>query len=112
MPNTILWLDSKNAKIFNLDEGKLTTRQLHPHDPDHHTHSKNEGENESSRFFKTIGEEIKNKKHILILGPGLAKKHFSAYLKTHYPSVHENLLALVTIDHPTTAQIIEYFKIM
>ena len=109
-PHTILWLDRENAKLFNLEEGKLSTKHLHAHDPNHHTHVINQDEKDSQRFYKTVHEHIKDKKDIVILGPGLAKKHFQTYLETHFPVFQKSVMAYVTVDHPTDHQIMQYFN--
>ena len=111
MPNTILWIDRENAKLFNMDAGKLTTQHLHAHDPDHHTHVKMQSDHESARFYKNVYEHIKDRKDLVVMGPGLGKKHFLGYLETHHPVFQkQNIKTYVTVDHPTDAQILEYFK--
>ena len=109
--NTVLWIDREHAKLFNMDSGKLTMNQLHPHDPEHHTHKHDQDEKDSARFFKSVHEQLKNKKEVIILGPGLTKKHFQTYLETHDPACEKRVLKYITTDHPTDHQIAEYFKL-
>jgi len=110
MTDAILWIDHEKAKLFNLDRGKISTKHLHAHDPNHHTHVKMQDEKSSAHFYKQIHEQIKDRKDIVLMGPGLAKNHFVTYIENHYPVFKKNITTSVTVDHPTDAQIMEYFR--
>ena len=112
MSHAILWMDRENAKLFNLENSRVTHRVLHAHEPDHHTHHRDQDEKTSAHFLKTIFENVKDFKKIVILGPGLAKKHFTAYLGEHHPDFVKRIAACITVDHPTDGQMMEYFKVM
>jgi len=110
MIDSILWMDHEKAQLFKLKGTEIIVRHLHRHDPDHHTHVKSQDENVSPRFYKTLQAELNGENKILVLGPGLAKKHFQSYLENHFPDFAKKVVDYLTVDHPTERQIEAYFQ--
>jgi stalled ribosome rescue protein Dom34 len=110
----IVWIDLKEAKIFQCSPGKVEQKHLHANYADHHTHQfdqldRNRIEN---RFFAQVGSELTGAARILILGPGVEKKHFQSYLVEHLPALAKNVTGCETVDHPTDPQIAAFARKM
>ena len=111
MTDTIIWIDREKAKLFKMQGGEVVTRHLHAHDPNHHTHILEQSDKESVRLYENVFAQIKDSKEVLVIGPGLAKKHFQTFIETHHQAFKNNVVEYLTVDHPTDAQIREYFEL-
>ncbi len=85
MKNFIIWLDSKNAHIFNMKTTGFEKTIVNKRTQDHHTRHKNDKHKDSNsgRYYSELADKLKEADQLLILGPGLAKNHFKDHLKVH-----------------------------
>jgi stalled ribosome rescue protein Dom34 len=100
MAYAVLWLDNQEAKIFKFVPGNVSKADLkrsaaeHAGATDHH-------------YFGRVADAVKDSNEVLVVGPGMAKKHFMSHLENHS---HNNLLKKVVgvenMDHPTDNQIV------
>lgn len=115
----VIWMDSKEGKVFDLTPEGTKARHIHTHghknkpqpygDHNGEHHRANEG------LYKDIAESVKDAKEIILMGPADAKLHFKAYLEKHYAhSLAKKIVAVETVDHPTDNQILanarKFFK--
>ncbi|MBY0471805.1 hypothetical protein K2X30_11620 [bacterium] len=102
-----IWIDRENARIFHFSTEKMERKHLQSRHPDHHTHPLDQMDFQKMEhhFFKEICLHLKETTRLLILGPGVAKYHFQTYLMEQVPDLAKKLVACVTVDHPTDAQI-------
>lgn len=91
MNNFVVWMNSKNAHIFAMKSTGIEKEIIHKGDQDHHTRHKNDQykDTHTEKYFKEIDHILKNADQMLLIGPGLAKKHFKEHLITY----HANSLA-------------------
>ena len=120
MASYVIWMDSKEGKIFDLLPEGPKVRHLHTHG--HKNRMPPYGDNNSEHhhhldaFFKEIADSIKDAKEVIVLGPSEAKLHFKSYLEKHFAhTLATKLVAVETVDHPTDNQILaharKFFKI-
>jgi stalled ribosome rescue protein Dom34 len=85
MKDFVVWMDHQNAHVFALKTGgaeksvvKNKTKKFlarNKHDP------KIDGNAE--HYYKDLAKQLMGADHILLMGPGLAKKHLQNYLNEH-----------------------------
>jgi stalled ribosome rescue protein Dom34 len=109
----VIWLDSENAHLFNLSGETVVKTHFEKKIHDHHTHqlSNHTGDPSIGHFFNEVSSHLSGAEEILLVGPGLAKDHFKAYLlKHHEESLAKKIVGTETCDHPTDNQILALAK--
>ncbi len=120
MNNYVVWLDSKNAHIFNMKTTGIEKEVVSKDKIDHHTSHKKDKhkDNNEVHYFKELSKKLKEADQILLMGPGLAKNHFVSHLN----SIRSKVLAkkiigienLESFEHETEkemmAQVHKFFK--
>jgi stalled ribosome rescue protein Dom34 len=88
MKNSVIWLDSENAHIFDLKVTGIERTFVKKNGKDHHTRHKNDLHKDvhSEQYYNDLTDKIKDVDQLLLMGPGLAKKHFKEYLGAHQPN--------------------------
>lgn len=117
MTNYVIWLDSEKAHLFALKTSGIEKSTLQKVGADHHTHNKKDHHQDPSldHFFKELAVKLGKVDQILLLGPGLAKKHFKTYLENHHgANIAKHIVGIENTDHPSDDQILakarEFFK--
>lgn len=112
MSAMIIWLDSRSAKLFELDKSGVQEKVLHTHGHSHpsqpHGHHSGGGHHpEADVLFKDLTHAIGGATEILVVGPGETKTHFKTYLEKHSRTLADKVVGVQTVDHPTDNQILE-----
>lgn len=107
-----IWIDHKNANIFDLSENPAKKASLQVNQLVHHTHRLDHFDQNrwDRKLYQQIIDDISKAEKILILGPGVAKFHFQNYMTEHYPYIAKKVVGCETVDHPTDPQIIALSK--
>lgn len=104
MSNYVLWLDSEVAHIFALKTSGIEKSSLHKGGVNHHTHNKKDhhADPELDHFFRDVTAKLGQVDQLLILGPGLAKKHFKTYIEKHHAKdMAKHVIGVENADHPS-----------
>lgn len=107
MKLSIVWIDREHAKIFHFSDEKMERKKLSASHIDHHSHKRDaiDQSQEEKKLFLEALKELTDSMRILIIGPGVAKHHFRAFLTEHHPMVAKNISGMETVDHPSDGQI-------
>ena len=103
----VLWIDHEHANAFALTDGAIHKTSVEARHQEHHTHRETSFDRED-RAKKMYGEAAKLLSHaeqVLVVGPGLAKHHFTNYLAEHLPALYRKVAGCENMDHPTDRQI-------
>lgn len=115
MAYIVCWLDSEEAKIFEFTNQGINKVDLKikaeektaNKSGDHHHH-------DSSAFYQRVAETMKSCTEALIVGPGMAKKHFKGFLENKNQNLLKRVVSFENMDHPTDKQIVaearKFFK--
>lgn len=103
--STVVWIDRDHAKIFEISDERMERIVLHARTPDHHTHRLDADEKESPKFYEEVSQRLGDATKVLILGPGIARKHFHTFLEERHPDIAKKVIGSETVDHPTDHQI-------
>lgn len=107
--NYVVWLDSEKAQIFELKTSGVEKSVLEKSTMDHHTSAKKNREVDSNKehFFRDLAIKLNGADQLLLMGPGLAKKHFKTHLETHHTGgLAKRIIGVENSDHPTDNQIL------
>jgi stalled ribosome rescue protein Dom34 len=111
MATYVIWLDSREAKVFKKVGATNEIVHAHTHGKKHptepHGHHADGHHREAITLFKEVAPSLSDASQILLLGPGEAKMHFQKYLVEHSPVVAKKIVGVETVDHPTDPQILE-----
>lgn len=111
MATYVIWLDSREAKVFKKDGSSTEIKHAHTHGKKHpsepHGHHGDGHHHEAISLFKDVAPTLVDASEILIFGPGEAKTQFQKYLVEHAPAVAKKIVGVETVDHPTDGQILE-----
>lgn len=113
MANYVVWLDSAEAKIFELHPEQVEAKSLVRREIRHHNGVEKQQNNHKNaeKFFHEVAGAVSGAHEILLVGPGEAKVHFQSHLQRHHhPGIGEKIVGVETIDHPTDGQIIALGK--
>lgn len=109
MATFIIWLDSREAKIFKRDGANEKLQHLRSHGQKHpaQPHGKHAGSHhpEEIALFKEIAPTFKEASEVLLMGPGEAKVQFQKYMKEHDAVSAKKIVGVETVDHPSDGQI-------
>lgn len=110
MHHTIIWIDSKVAKVFELvGEDVVHHHVHHREEPGQHInpHTPRAGHYEE-RFFHDVAGRLSAEGGLLVLGPGVAKDQFVHHLGSHHAAIARAIVGVETADHPSDAQIVAF----
>ena len=106
-----VWIDHRQAKVFELDMKSAELQSFRDHRPKHHIHRKADHVDLGKvpmdpELLKSTADALTGARAILILGPGPARTAFAGYLNDHYPKLSNNIWGIQPSDHPTDAEIV------
>ncbi len=112
----VVWIDSREAKIFHLKPGKVDLKHLHAHG-DEHTGKRAHGRRVDShhpgadKLFHEVAQEIQDATEVLIVGPGEAKGHLKKHFETHHHgALAQKVVGVEPMDHLTENQILAFAR--
>jgi stalled ribosome rescue protein Dom34 len=102
MAYAVLWIDTEEAKIFKFRPGNTERLDLKRTASEHHGLE----DKAASAYFHRVADHLKDATELLVVGPGLAKKHFIHHLEHHnHQALAKKVIAVENMDHPTDNQI-------
>jgi len=109
--HALLWIDHREAKVFQFNATEADHTTIRSQHPDQHIHHKaNSGGSghapPDNEFFKRVLEGIAHAGAILITGPANAKTELVAYIKRVQPKFAERISDVQTLDHPSDGDLL------
>ena len=112
--HAILWIDHKEAKIFNLDGEIHFVRVENPAGDLHLHHRAGEigsgHQHEDVAYLKGVTEALTSAHEIVVTGPAQAKVELMHWMKENMPQVAAKVLGVETLDHPTNGELVAFAK--
>lgn len=116
MKHTVVWIDQREAKVFDVAADAVAKTFVHSPGPHIHRHAheqevkvRNHPDDER-RFFEEVASALKGREQILLVGPSKTKLHFLRHLQRNDPALEHNIAAIETVDHPTDGQLVAYLR--
>lgn len=112
MAALIIWMDTVEAKLFEIDQDSIKVEKVLYHGHLHHkevmgkNHKKNQTDEEA--FYRQLLEAIKLKKvgKILLMGPSLGATHFFHFLDRTSPDVFNRVIGAEKVDKMPDSEIL------
>ena len=113
--HTIVWIDHREAKLFNFGAEDVQKLVIQPDSPSHHIHHKantiGSGHDKTSdTYLHEVVTALGDAQSILITGPANAKTELVAHIQKHDPAVAKNISGVETVDHPSDGQLVAYAR--
>lgn len=113
--HAVVWLDHVEAHVihFTVDTSEAEVVKTHSTHPHLHVKAGNNGSGhaaESARYFEDVIAALHDSIEILLMGPGNEKNEFMKYLGTHHKPVAQKIVATLTDDHPSDAQLLAFAR--
>ncbi len=113
--HAVVWLDHKEARIFNLHPDHVDEAHLHAPSHQHHKHptgaeGAKDHPDDAKRFFHEIARSLEPSEEILVVGPAKAKLELIRYLHKHAHALETKVVGVETVDHPTDGQLVAYAR--
>src|ERR1700733_184534 len=104
--HALVWIDHREAKVFQFNETDVDRTTVRSSHPDQHIHHKaNSGDSGHApvdqEFFKRVAEAIAQAGAILITGPANAKTELVSYIQKVQPHLAARIAGGETLHHPT-----------
>jgi stalled ribosome rescue protein Dom34 len=109
--HTCVWIDHREAKIFEIAATDVITSHVKDDRPHHHIHRKANHvgfgtEPTDPVMLDEIAEKLRGAKAILIVGPGKAKTDLKSFLENRHAQIGRNVWDVQASDHPSDAELV------
>lgn len=111
-PNTLIWIDHREAKVFHFDASDVERTFIRSGRPNQHIHHKANSTDSGHAsvdvaFLKRVTQAIAPTGSILIAGPANAKVELASFIRRAQPALGENILGVEPLDHPTDGELLK-----
>ena len=112
MSALIIWMDTVEAKLFEIDKDSIKAEKVLFQGPEHpkevlgKNHEKNQTDEEV--FYRQLFQKIKTKKanKILLMGPSLGATHFVGFLERTSPEMFSRVIGSEKVDKMPDSEIL------
>jgi len=101
----VVWMDSDHAQFFKFTPGQVQKEQVKMSSQEAKSAHDRDVHKEPIHYYQEVAGKMKSAKEILLVGPGLAKTHFTHYLDKHSTDVRKRIVGVENMDHLTDNQI-------
>ncbi len=113
--HAVVWIDNKEARIFNLHPDHVDEAHLRAPNHLHHKHpagaeGAKEHPDDAKRFFHEVARSLDASEEVLVVGPAKAKLELIRYLHKHDHALEAKVVGVETVDHPTDGQLVAYAR--
>ena len=113
--HTIVWMDSKEARIFRFTAEDVEHERVKAHNPFRQIHHKAGviGAGHMSldtSFFDHIIDTLRGTTEWLLVGPANAKLELLRHVDQHVPWLRKSLMGVETADHPTDGELLDHAR--
>jgi len=113
--HAIVWMDSKEARIFRFNASDVQSEHIRSHNPFRQVHHKagviGAGHMTlDTGFFDHILEALQGTTEWLLAGPSAGKLALVKHIETHRPEMRASLVGVETMDHPTDGELLDHAR--
>lgn len=116
MKHTVVWIDQREARVFEVDDDHLDRSIVEAPGPHIHRHANEEDlrrrdhPDDEPRFFREVARHLEGRGQVLVVGPSKTKLHFLRYAQKHEHALESRIVGIETVDHPTDAQLVAHLR--
>ena len=109
--HTVVWIDHREARIFNFNAQEVDAATVRSAQPHQHLHHKaNAGDSGhvpvDHEFLERVAQAVGHAGALLITGPANAKNELAAHIQRRHPDVATRISGIETLDHPSEGQLV------
>jgi hypothetical protein len=114
--HALVWIDQKEARVFEVDTGGSETAIVHAPGPHIHRHANEQDlrvrnhPDDEHRYFHEVARALDGRGQVLLVGPATTKLHFFRYLHKHDHALEARIIGIESADHPTDAQLVAHLR--
>lgn len=117
--HAIVWIDHREAKIFEFSTTDVERIVVQSHETGHHAHHKanvpgSGHHGVDTEFFGRVTKALGEAGAILITGPSTAKLELKNHIAEHLPELAKRISSVEALDHPSDAALLalarKFFK--
>ena len=117
--HAIVWIDHREARIFQFSATDADRIVVHAHGSNHHLHHKANSTGSGhlgidAEFLGRVMQGLDGVGAFLITGPATAKSELKDYITKHAPALAQRISAVEPLDHPSDAALLalarKFFK--
>jgi hypothetical protein len=113
--HAIVWMDSKEARIFRFNAADVEHERIKAHNPFRQVHHKagviGAGHMTLDHgFFQGIVEALAGTTEWLLVGPAGAKNELLKHIELHAADVRRSLVGVHGMDHPTDGELLDHAR--
>lgn len=106
--HAIVWMDSKEARIFSFNADDVQSEHIKAHTPHHKVHRGTK--TADTAYFHDIVQAVSGTREWLLVGPAGAKTEFVHYVEKHAPAVKKSIVGIEPMDHPTDGELLAHAR--
>lgn len=116
MKHAVVWIDHKEARIFEVDADEIDRSVVDSPGPHIHRHANEEAlrvrnhPDDEQRYFREVSRALEGQGQILLVGPAQTKLHLFRYLHEHDRQLEAKIVGVESADHPTDAQLVAHLR--
>ena len=116
MKHAVIWIDQKEARIFEVDAEKVERSIVDSAGPHIHRHAKEvdlrvrNHPDDEHKYFREVARALEEHGQILLVGPAQTKLHFFRYLHEHDRPLAAKIVGIESADHPSDAQLVAHLR--
>jgi stalled ribosome rescue protein Dom34 len=114
--HAIVWIDAKEARIFEVDGQSIDATVVEAPGPHIHRHAKEQEvrvrnhPDDQHRFFDEVARALDGSAEVLLVGPSKTKLHFFRYVQQRNRALEARIVGIETADHPTDPQLVAHLR--
>jgi hypothetical protein len=114
--HAVIWIDHKEARIFEVDAEKVEQSIVDSPGPHIHRHAnevdirvRNHPDDEH-RYFREVVRALEGHGQVLLVGPAQTKLHLFKYVHEHDRPLEARIVGIESADHPTDGQLVAHLR--
>ena len=116
MKHAVVWIDQKEARVFEVDAGNVEQSIVQAPGPHIHRHANEQDlrvrnhPDDEPRFFREVAQALTDRGRILLVGPAQTKLHFFRFVQQNDQALEKRIVGIESADHPSDAQLVEHLR--
>ena len=113
--HAVVYIDHREALIFEFAENDVTEHRVRPKDREGNLHHKagsvgSGHEHNDKAYFLAVATALKPSHEILIVGHGTEKAEFAHFVRDHVPALAPRIMGVETMDSPSHGEIVAFAR--
>jgi stalled ribosome rescue protein Dom34 len=109
--HAVVWIDHKEARIFEFGESGVEHHRVRPADRSGNVHHKSGTvgsghEHADKHYLSAVADALKPNHEILIVGHGPVKTELAHYIRDEVPALAPRIMGVEAVDQPSEGEVL------